>query len=134
LQKDRDVDAVSVQAEVAVPGLKGGGDDGRLFVLVRWDAAGPLLFAASAADAPVVHLGGPLKLHAEAARPALYRDVVHDLMLTVGTPGLGAGTVAHVGYDKLIPDKAFVVVEAEFPPAEPGGPPVRRRYELKERC
>jgi hypothetical protein len=134
LQKDRDVDLMSVSAEVALPGLKGGGDDGRLVALARMDANGPLLFAAARADAPVLHLGGPLQLQAEAAQPTLYHNVVHDLMLIVGTPGLGPGTFTQFGYEGLVPGKAFVVAEAEFPPSRTGDPPIRQRFELKERC
>jgi hypothetical protein len=134
LSKDKTVDLMSINAEVEVPGLKGGGDGGRLTVLARFDSGGPLLFADSPANAPLLHLGGPLHLRSEAARPTLYKNVVHDLMLTVGTPGAGPGTFAHVGYEKLVPQGAFVVVEAEFSPQRPGAPPVRQRFELKERC
>jgi hypothetical protein len=134
LKKDRDADLMNVSAEVEVPGLRGGGDDGRLQVGARIDAGGPLVFGDTPADAPVLHFGGPLHLRAEEARPTLYRNVVHDLMLVVGTPGVGPGTFAMVGYDGLIPPGAFAVVEAEYPPAKPGDPPVRQRYELRERC
>jgi hypothetical protein len=134
LRKDKDAELVSVSVEVEVPGLTGGGDGGRLQAGARFDSDGPLLFGDSPAAAPVVHFGGPLRLRTEDARPTLYRSVVHDLMLTVGTPGAGPGTFAHLGYDKLVPGGAFLVAEAEFPPARPGDPPVRQRFELKERC
>lgn len=134
LRKDKDVDLMSVNAEVEAPGLKGDGDDGRLTVLARFDYGGPLLFADTPAAAPLLHFGGPLHLRTEAARPTLYRNVVHDLMLTVGTPGVGPGTFAHFGSEPLIPKGAFVVVEAEFSPNQPGAPPVRQKFELKERC
>lgn len=134
LRKDPTIDVMSVSAEVEVPGLKGNGDGGRLMVGARFDAGGPLLFADNPRDAPIVHLGGPLHLRSETARPTLYRNVVHDLMLTVGTPGIGAGTFASVSYDTLIPREAFVVVDAEFPAGRPGDPPLRHKFELKERC
>jgi hypothetical protein len=134
LRKNKDAELVSVNADVEVPGFRGEGEGGRLAVLARVDSDGPLRFADSPADAPVVHLGGPLRLRTEAARPTLYRNVVHDLMLVVGTPGVGPGTFAQVGYETLIPKQAVVVVEAEFTPREAGAPPVRERFELKERC
>ena len=134
LRKDRDADLMSVAAEVEVPGLKSDGDGGRLHFSARFDSDGPLVFAETTAATPVVHLGGPLRVRAELARPILYRSIVHDLMLTVGTPGVGPGTFASVGYEGLIPPEAFVVVEAEFAPAKPDGEAVRERYELKERC
>ena len=134
LAKDKNAYAARVHAEIEVPGLAGRGDDGRQTVNVGFDADGPLLFADSPAHAPVLHFGGPLHLRGETARPTLYRNVVHDLMLMVGTPGLGAGTFASFAYEKLIPKEAFVVAEAEFPPNKPGDPPVKQRFELKERC
>jgi hypothetical protein len=134
LQKDKDVEVMNISAEIEVPGFTGEGDGGRLSVGARIDSGGPLLFAGTPASAPIVHLGGPLHLRTERARPTLYRNVVHDLMLSVGTPGHGPGTFASVGYDKLIPPEAFIVVEAEFPPGTPGGPVVKQRFELKHRC
>ena len=134
LKKDKDVDLMSVYAAVEVPGLKGDEDSGRLTFNAQLDSGGPLLFADTPAAAPVLHFGGPLHLRTEAARPTLYRNVVHDLMLTVGTPGVGPGTFAHIGAESLIPKEAFVVVEAEFSSNQPGAPPVRQKFELKERC
>ncbi len=134
LERNRDADLMSVQAEIEVPEQKGSGDDGRLIAYARSDAGGPLLFGRTPVEAPVLHLGGPLQLGAEAARPTLHRNVVHDLMLVVGTPGVGPGTFVTIAYDQLIPKEAFVVVDAEFPASPPGTPPVTRRFELKERC
>jgi hypothetical protein len=134
LKKDRDVEMYNISAEVAVPGLKGDGDDGRLVVGARMDVNGPLLFGDSLRTAPVLHFGGPLHLEAENSVTKLYRAVPHDLMLTIGTPGIGPGTFAMVSYEKLVPDSAHVVVEAEFAPNKPGDPPVRQKYELKDRC
>jgi hypothetical protein len=134
LAKDRDVDLMNVSAEVQVPGLRGAGDEGRLMVGARFDVNGPLLFADTPASAPVVHFGGPLHLTSEAAQVRLARNVVHDLMLGFGTPGVGPGTFAGVGYEELVPKEAFVVVEAEFSPREAGNPPVRQKYDLKSRC
>jgi hypothetical protein len=134
LKKDRDVEMYNVSAEVAVPGLKGDGDDGRLVVGARMDVNGPLLFGDSVRTAPVLHFGGPLHLEAENSVTKLYRAVPHDLMLTIGTPGIGSGTFAMVGYEKLVPASGHIVVEAEFAPIKPGDPPVRQKYELKDRC
>jgi hypothetical protein len=55
-------------------------------------------------------------------------------MLVVGTPGLGAGTFAAVGYDEVIPASTRPKCEIAFPPAKAGGEPVKKLYELKERC
>jgi hypothetical protein len=134
LRKNPNVEMYNVSAEVAVPGLTGSGDDGRLPVGARMDVNGPLLFGDNLRTAPVLHFGGPLHLQPENSVTKLYRGFPHDLMLTIGTPGLGQGTFASVGYEKLVPATAHVVVEAEFAPIKPGDPPVRQKYELKERC
>ena len=41
-------------------------------------------------------------------------------MMSVGTPGVGPGTFAVVGYETLIPEGAFLVAEAVFSPEKPG--------------
>jgi hypothetical protein len=134
LRKDPGVEMYNVSAEVAVPGLKGDGDDGRLSVGARMDVNGPLFFGDDPRTAPVLHFGGPLHIQPENSVTRLYRAVPHDFMLTIGTPGIGPGTFATVGYDKLVPQSAHIVVEAEFAPIKPGDPPVRQKYELKDRC
>jgi hypothetical protein len=134
LKRNRDTEFMAVSAEVEVPGLKGGGDEGRAAYFARIDSEGPLLFGASPKEAPILHFGGPLSIRPEAAKPILFRGVPHDLMLTVGTRGLGAGTFASVAYSKLIPDSAYVVVEAEFPGPKADDPPMHAKFELRERC
>jgi hypothetical protein len=134
LKRNRDAEFMSVSAEVEMPGLKGGGDDGRVTIFARIDSEGPLLFAGSPQEAPIVHFGGPLAIRTEAAKPVLFRGVPHDLMLMVGTQGLGPGTFASVAYSKLIPDAAFVVVEAELAGSKAGDPPTQAKFELRERC
>jgi hypothetical protein len=134
LRKDRDVEMYNVSAEVEIPGLKGSGDDGRVPVGARMDVNGPLLFGASPRTAAVLQLGGPLHLQPESAETKLFRTFPHDFMLVVGTPGIGPGTFATVGYEKLVPTSAYLVVEAEFAAEKSGSPPVKCRYELKERC
>jgi hypothetical protein len=37
-------------------------------------------------------------------------------------------------YEGTIPATAFPLAEIEFPPAKPGEPPFREKYEIKERC
>jgi hypothetical protein len=134
LAKNRSAELMTVSVEVQVPGLKGDGDGGRLVGSARFDADGPLLFSDSPATAPVIHFGGPLQLSRDAGPLKLYPNLVHDLMLEIGTPGIGPGTFATVGYEKLVPAKAFVRVEAEFPAAKPGDKPVKQSFDLKHRC
>jgi hypothetical protein len=67
-------------------------------------------------------------------RPTFRRNRTNELMLVVGTPGLGAGTFAAVGYQNTIPADAYPVGELTFPPGKAGGKSVKKRFEFKERC
>jgi hypothetical protein len=98
------------------------------------DISGPLVLAKKAADAPIIHLGGPLAVSFLRETPSLRRGRSTLWTLTVGTPGLGAGTFATIGYEGAIPDSAYPTAEVTYSPAKPGSPPVKKLYELKERC
>lgn len=135
LAKDPKATAVSVRVAAAVPGLAGGGTGGRVsFTAGFLDAHGVLRFAAAPAAAPVVWLGGPLEVTFYAGPPALRVGREGEFVLVVGTPGAGPGTFAMVQFADTIPDDAFPVADLTFPAARPGDPPVRARYELKQRC
>jgi hypothetical protein len=57
-----------------------------------------------------------------------------DIVLGVGTPGVGPGTTAYIDYEGMIPENSYPTVEITYPPKQPGEPPVKERYELKRRC
>jgi hypothetical protein len=120
--------------DVDLPGRAGAGVGGRVrhLVLCR-DAHGVLSFSSTPAEAPIVHFGGPWEITLyEPARLTLDRQV--ELMLGVGTPGLGPGTTAFVAYEKLIPPDAHPVVELTLPAREADQRAITQRLELKERC
>lgn len=81
----------------------------------------------------MVHLGGPLEVTFNEARPTLRRNRASDLILAVGTRGLGAGTFAKVGFE-AIPEGVHPVGEMTFAPVRAGGEPVKKRFEFKGRC
>jgi hypothetical protein len=105
-----------------------------LFFAGPADLGGLLCPSASPKAAPVVHLGGPLEISLHVSRPTLRRNRTNELMLAVGTRGLGAGTFASVAYQNTIPADAHPVGELTFAPAKAGGEPVKKRFEFKERC
>ncbi len=114
---------------VAVVGAKVGGR--------RLQAAAPA-FAARPADAPVVHLNGPLSLGLESkwcyGWPVLGRgEPGTKLTVAVGTPGLGEGSFAALDYDD-VPRDAHPVAAFRFPHRDPGRPPVVVEVPLKHRC
>ena len=121
-----------VSVEVTAPHLKA---DGRVtFTAGMFDLDGPLVMAARAADAPIVHCGGPLAVTFYWRAPALRRERTADCITTVGTPGLGTGTFAMLGYEGVIPEAAHPSLEVTYAPLKQGTPPVKRLYELKKRC
>jgi hypothetical protein len=133
--KDPKAVAFWLGVEVEQPGMKGGGFGGRLRYRVGpLDANGPLVFADRPADAPVVHFGGRLEVTFDAEPPALRVGRESGFTLVVGTRGEGPGTFAALGYEGTIPKGACPVAEVTYPPAKPGDPPVKEKYEIKERC
>src|SRR5262249_28054532 len=98
------------------------------------DHAGVLRFAATAAAAPVVHLGGPLQVTFHGERPSLRVGRASGLTLVVGTAGVGPGTFAMLDYEGTVPAAAKPVADASLAPAKRGAAPLRERWEIKERC
>jgi hypothetical protein len=125
----------SVSLNVDRPGFRGMGIDDRTVVMAGpIDVNGALLFADKPADAPIIHLDGPLQVTVYGEKPTLKLERGVDFVLAVGTPGLGAGTLAMLAYQDTIPDAVVPHVEVLFPAVKADDPPVRELYELKERC
>jgi hypothetical protein len=135
LAKDPKALAVRINADVAVPGIKGGSLGGRLaFTAGPADRAGVLLFAATPAQAPVALLGGPLQVTFEGERPSLRVGRTNGLTVVVGTQGVGPGTFAMLDYEDTVPASAKPVADVLLSSAKPGAPPLREKWEIKERC
>jgi hypothetical protein len=133
LKKDPQAEMLAGLAlEVTAPHLK---PKGRVqMVAGGLDLSGPLVPSATPAEAPIIHFGGPLQITFSDHRPTLRRNRATELQLVVGTPGLGAGTFAAVGYEDTIPASVHPKCAFTFPPAKAGAPPVKKLFELKERC
>lgn len=124
----------SLFVDVDMRGFQGEGSASRIKQSATyWDAAGFLVFAERAQDAPILHFGGPRLIRCTANRPLMVGRET-DVTLAIMTPGLGAGTTVHLAYVDAIPEAVHPRVEILFPSAKPGEPPLRRHYELKERC
>lgn len=127
--------AASLAIDADVPGIKGGGVGGRVvYNAGPVDLTGVLQFADTPAAAPVIHLGGPLQVTFSDELPSLRVGREADLVLSVGTPGIGPGTFAAIGYDGTVPEAAKPIVELSMPNAQPGAPPIRERLVIKDRC
>lgn len=135
IEKDKNAQVYSIRCEVDAPGVKGGGTNGRLSMAAGWlDLNGPLLFADKPADAPVIHLGGPLEISFYGELPKMRVGRGSEFVLVVGTPGFGPGTFAMLAYEDCIPKDAYPKAEVTFAPKKSGDAPVKELYELKERC
>jgi hypothetical protein len=134
-EKDPKATTAFLRGDVDVPGLKGGGIDGRVsFAAGLIDGNGVFRFGDAPARAPVIRLGGPLEITFESTPPVMRVGRTSEFMLTVGTPGVGPGTFAAVAYADTVPEAAKPTAEIAFQSAKPGEPPVKERYEIKERC
>jgi hypothetical protein len=124
-----------VGVDVEVPGMKGGGLGGRLaFSAGPHDLAGLFQFADSPAAAPVVRLGGPLQVTFFGEMPSLRVGRGTELVLVVGTPGVGPGTFAMLDYENTIPADVKPVAKVSLPPAKAGAPPLKEQWVIQGRC
>jgi hypothetical protein len=135
LAKDPNATAVTLSAHVEVPGMKGGGVGGRVYFLAGpIDLTGVFQFADRPAQAPVVRLGGPLEVTFYAERPSLRVGRGSEFTLVVGTPGIGPGTFAMIGYEGTVPAGAKPMAEITCAPAKAGAPPAKQRFDITGRC
>jgi hypothetical protein len=135
LAADPNARVYTVSLDVDRPGLRGRGVGGRVMTSAGiHDVNGALLFAIRPAAAPVVRPDGPLHVTFYGEKPSLKLDRDNEVVLVVGAPGRGPGTLAMIAYQDTIPDTAHPKVKVAFPTAKAGDPPVRELYELKKRC
>jgi len=96
----------------------------------QYDMAAEPIFSSRAADAPIVHFGGPLSMRVFDPRLVQKGQRVGFRCL-LRTPGLGEQAEATVFHAK-IPENVAPALVAEF--ATSGGPPSRQTATLKSRC
>jgi hypothetical protein len=131
IKANPDTVVARLSVEVESTRFKGAGVGGRVLQLAGFfDPTGVLTFAAKPADAPVVHFDGPLQVSFYGEVPTLRLGRDNDLVLAVGTPGLGGGTSAMLAYEDTIPKDAHPKVDVTWP----GETPVKQLFELKQRC
>ncbi len=97
------------------------------------DSTGVLQFAERPQDAPILHFGGPWQV-ALFGTQFLTIDRETDVILGVGSPGVGPGTFTWIGYENVIPTDKFPTLDVVYPAKRPDDPPLREHYELKRRC
>lgn len=98
-----------------------------------------LRFSNGPKDAPIVHLNGQFAVHpwitTRAPQQILVRgEEPSDLMVRIGTSGIGKGNEAWLNPFKGIPDDIHPVANIEFPNKEPGGKPIKIQVRLTTRA
>jgi hypothetical protein len=134
IAKDPKARGYRVVLDVEMRGFRGIGIGRRGLQSVGFgDLHGFLKFSDTPETAPIIHFGGPWQVTLYGHhRLTIGRET--DLVLALGTPGIGAGTTAWVGYEGVVPEQVFATAEVTYPPAREGEPSVRELYELKKRC
>ena len=124
----------SIAIEMDMPGWKGQGIGGRVGQHAFYvDLHGIFQFAKRPAGAPIVHFDGPLQVALFGEhRLTIGRET--DMVLGVGTPGVGPGATAWIDYDGVIPANAYPTIDVVYPPKRDGESPVSEHYVLKRRC
>jgi hypothetical protein len=119
---------------VEMPGRKGAGTGGRVQQSTSLvDGTGVLQFSERPQDAPIVHFGGPWQVTLF-SKHQLTIDRDTDVVLGVGSHGVGPGTWTWIEYENVIPADTFPTLDIVYPPKRPGEAPLREHYELKKRC
>jgi len=133
--KEPEAPVYRVGCEVEVPGIKGGGQEGRLHVMAGIsDAQGFLTLGKTAASASVIRLGGPIQVDFPDLKPKLRPGYAVEVMVSIGFPGQGPGTFAAISYEETLAEEAKPTVEVEVAASSQGMPPYREKFELPSRC
>jgi hypothetical protein len=134
LKKNPRARGYAVMAEIEMPGRKGTGVGGRVMQRAFYvDVNGVLQFSDRPADAPILHFGGPWQV-ALFGRQELRigRDV--DVVLGVGSAGVGPGSTTWIDYEGVIPTDKYPTLDVVYASRRPGDKPIREHFELKHRC
>jgi hypothetical protein len=134
LARDPSIRGYGIDLDVEMPGWQGNGLGGRVRQTVSLrDPEGLLQFGDSPQRAPVLHFRGPWQVTLYGPQ-TLRVGRETDLILGVGTPGVGPGATVFTSYENLMPESACPRVEIAYAPEDNGAAPFRERYELKQRC
>jgi hypothetical protein len=134
LKKSPKARGYDLSLAVEIPGRKGFGPGGRVEQLTsRIDATGVLQFSERPQDAPIVHFGGPWQVTLFSQHQLMIGRET-DVVLSVGSPGVGPGTFTWTAYENVIPPDQFPTLDIVYPPKHPGEAHLREHFELKQRC
>jgi hypothetical protein len=133
LKKDPKASGYYLYLDVEIPGRKGIGTAGRVQQLSFIDSSGVLQFAERPQDAPILHFGGAWQA-TFFGKEQLTIDREKDVILGIGSQGVGPGSFTWTIYENVVPKDKFPTLDIVYPPKHPGEAPLREHYELKQRC
>ena len=107
--------------------------EGRPWQRAGRDVGGNLRFSDKPQNAPVIHFNGALVINPDEAYTLARSGQETEFYTMLGTPGLGKGTFACIGYQD-VPKQIHPVAIFEFPAAAKGGAPIRVDKVLAHRC
>lgn len=135
VSKNPDAVIYMLYMQTTHPAWKGNGISGRLVHMVGpIDHRGALAFGATAAEAPIIHIGGPLQIVPYGDLPRVRPGGTHEICTSLGTPGHGSGTTAFLGYEKTVPPEVKPSLAITWPQGEKQTTSLQAKYVLQERC
>lgn len=135
IKKNPDATTGRIVMDVECESLKGGGIGGRVsYMVTLFDTEGVLQLGSKPADAPIIHLDGPLQITFYANKPTWIGGRSQDTILCIGTRGHGPGTFAMIAYDNTVPAGIYPKIDATFQSKNQAVNPVKELFELKKRC
>lgn len=124
---------VSIWGEFEVPGFSGRCAYGRVPRSAGfYDQDGYLALSDDPKSARIVHFGHKWTVQLD-GQQKFFQGTEKDILLSVGSRGLGPGTFAKLGYEKVIPADVQPRIKILFPQAQGAGLHEHEEI-LKERC
>jgi hypothetical protein len=109
LPKEQGGDHYNVRARIRRDGAPSAESDGRYYCLAYEDKEGPLVFAPQLEKAPMLHFGGPWTLMLDIPS-SIARGREAEVYLSIGTKGVGPGSLVMVGVEDGVPKSAVPTV------------------------
>ncbi len=106
--------------------------EGKRLRIAYLDSQGVLRFSDRAATAPIIHVNGPLRMDVQ-DKQSFVRGEATTFAAVMGTPGLGKGTFAALGYQHL-GENIHPSVTLKFPGENSRMPNRVAAFSLTHRC
>lgn len=130
---DLDASTLEIWGEFAIPGFRGRCDYGRVPRNVGpFDQHGYLLWKYTPAEASIIHFGETWSVQLQQHDP-LFIGIENHVVIHLGSRGLGTGTFAKLGYEKVVPEGLHPRLKLWMADRNGTGPQ-EHQVVLQERC